>query len=171
MSAVAVRRSVEADWERSRAIRLQALRDAPLAFSSTYEREAAFGPAQWKGRIADSAQFLAETADGHVVGTATGFPDPDNPGTVLLVAMFVAPSARGSGIGERLVEAVVAQARADGARRVRLHVVETNDGAERLYTRCGFVRTGEAVPLPHQPALLEHEMVLTLTAFADPRRI
>ena len=60
------------------------------------------------------------------------------------------------------MRAVVDQARIDGADRVLLHVVETNPGAERLYARCGFVRTGVTVPLPHRPDLLEHEMVLSL---------
>ena len=78
--------------------------------------------------------------------------------------MFVTPPARGQGIGERLVRAVVDQARMDGADRVLLHVVETNPGAERLYGRCGFVRTGATLRLPHSPDLLEHEMVLSLAA-------
>ncbi len=150
------------DWRVSRAIRLLALTEAPLAFASTLGRESAFADDVWQQRIATSAQFLAETDDGAVVGTATGFADPDTTGTVLLVAMFVTPPARGQGIGERLVRAVVDQARIDGADRVLLHVVETNPGAERLYARCGFVRTGVTVPLPHRPDLLEHEMVLSL---------
>ena len=161
MEAIVIRRAGSEDWERSRAIRLQALQDAPLAFASTYEREAAFEDAMWLQRIASSAQFLAIDQD-QVVGTATGFVDPEDATTALLVAMYVAPAARGHGIGERLVNAVVAQARADGASRVRLHVVETNLVAERLYTRCGFVRTGETLRLPHRPDLLEHEMELLL---------
>jgi len=150
------------DWRASRAIRLLALTEAPLAFASTYEREIAFDDGVWQQRIATSAQFLAETDDGAVVGTATGFAGPDTIGTVFLVAMFVAAPARGRGIGEGLVAAVVDQARIDGADRVLLHVVETNPGAERLYARSGFVRTGVTVPLPHRPDLLEHEMVLSL---------
>ena len=157
-----MRRAVTEDWRASRAIRLQALTEAPLAFASTYQREIAFGDQTWRDRIERSAQFLAETAAGEVVGTATGFRDPDAPGTSLLVAMFVAQPARGQGVGERLVAAVVDQARRDGADRVLLHVVETNLGAERLYARCGFVRTGVTVPLPHRPDLIEHEMVLGL---------
>ena len=157
-----VRRAETGDWRVSRAIRLQALSETPLAFASTLEREIAFGPEQWQQRIAGAAQFLAETADGEVVGTATGLTAPDEPGTTLLVAMFVAAPARGQGIGERLVAAVVDHARSDGADRVLLHVVETNPGAERLYTRCGFARTGATMPLPHRPDLLEHEMVLGL---------
>jgi GNAT superfamily N-acetyltransferase len=165
-----VRRAVAEDWPISRAIRLLALAEAPLAFASTLERETAFGPDQWRQRIAGAAQFLAETGDGEVVGTATGFDDPDEAGTVLLVAMFVAATARGTGLADRLVWAVVDQARADGAGRVRLHVVETNAVAERLYTRSGFVHTGTTVPLPHRPELLEHEMVLDLTGDHPARR-
>ncbi len=166
-----VRRAEAGDWSASREIRLQALAEAPLAFASTLEREVAFGPEQWQQRIAGGAQFLAETATDHgdaaveVIGTATGVTDPDDPGTVLLVAMFVVGRARGTGVADRLVTAVVDRARQDGARQVRLHVVETNPRAERLYTRCGFVRTGATVPLPHRPELLEHEMVLSF----DPR--
>ena len=158
---VVVRRAVTADWEQSRLIRLEALRNAPLAFASTFEREAGFGPAQWQERIMTGAQFLAD-ADGAVVGTATGVVDTGDPSTMLLVAMFVVPSARGRGVGRLLVGAVVEQARLEGARQVRLHVVETNAGAERLYARAGFVRSGATLRLPHQPDLLEHEMVLAL---------
>lgn len=81
---------------------------------------------------------------------------------MLLVAMFVVPNSRGRGIGEQLVRAVVEQARVEGARQVRLHVVETNSGGERLYARSGFVRTGATMRLLHQPELMEHEMVLAL---------
>ena len=163
MGQVTVRRGVETDWEQSRAIRLSALRDAPLAFASTYEREIAFAPEHWRERIATSAQFLAEDTEGQVIGTASGRVDPERPDTVLLVAMFVAARARRTGVGEQLVRAVVSQARADGADRVRLHVVETNEAAARLYARCGFARTGVTEPLPHCPELLEHEMILDLT--------
>lgn len=159
-----VRRAVAEDWRSSRAIRLQALTEAPLAFASTLERESAFTDDVWQQRIAASAQFLAETDDGAVVGTATAVADPDTIGTMALMAMFVSRPDRGQGIGERLVMAVVDQARHDHAERVLLHVVETNPGAERLYARCGFVRTGATVPLPHRPDLLEHEMVLSLAA-------
>ena len=163
-----VRRAVAEDWPASRAIRLLALTEAPLAFASTLERESAFVDDVWQQRIAGSAPFLAETHDGVVVGTATGFADPDTAGTVLLVAMFVARPVRGQGVGQRLVAAVVDQARSDGAERVLLHVVETNPAAERLYVRCGFARTGVTVRLPHHPELLEHEMVMSLAPRERP---
>ena len=115
----------------------------------------------WLHRIASSAQFLAIDQD-EVVGTATGFVDPEDATTALLVAMYAAPAARSHGIGERLVDAVVAQRPGHGANRVRLHVVETNPVAERLYSRCGFVRTGRDDAAAHRPDLLEYEMELVL---------
>lgn len=158
---IEIRRAVEADWQQLRAIRLQSLQQEPLAYSSTYEREIAFPEEIWRQRINDAAQFLAAD-DGTVIGTATGFVDPATPRIVILVAMYVSPSARGAGVGERLVRAVIEHARAEGARQVRLHVVESNHVAERLYVRCGFVPTGVTMALPHHPELIEHEMVLPL---------
>jgi len=47
---VLVRATTLDDWQAMRDIRLQALRDAPDAFGSTYAREIAFEPAEWHRR-------------------------------------------------------------------------------------------------------------------------
>ena len=156
-----VRRAIDDDWQASRAIRLHALQDAPLAFASTYAREAVFGEDVWRDRIADSAQFLAFVGDA-VVGTATGFVDPAEPTAVRLVAMFVVPAARGQGHAARLLDAVVADARERGFERVVLNVVDTNTAARSCYLRHGFSPTGRTMPLPHAPEHTETEMALKL---------
>jgi|SRR5580658_6666591 ribosomal protein S18 acetylase RimI-like enzyme len=56
---VLVRETVIDDWQALRDIRLEALRDAPSAFGSSYEREAAFGEPDWLRRIARGGNFLA----------------------------------------------------------------------------------------------------------------
>jgi ribosomal protein S18 acetylase RimI-like enzyme len=56
---VLVRETVIDDWQALRDIRLEALRDAPYAFGSSYEREAAFGEPDWLRRIARGGNFLA----------------------------------------------------------------------------------------------------------------
>jgi hypothetical protein len=56
---VLVREAVTDDWQALRDIRLAAVRDAPYAFGSTYEREAAFAEADWLRRIANGGSFLA----------------------------------------------------------------------------------------------------------------
>lgn len=136
---VLVRETVADDWQALRGIRLAALRDAPYAFGSTYEREAAFDEADWLGRIASGGSFLAylpEVNASDPAGLAGGY--PESPATVELVAMYVRPSARGRGVGEALVAAVIDWARARDAASVHLWVTETNKPARLLYERCGL---------------------------------
>lgn len=52
--------------------------------------------------------------------------------------VFVAGSARGTGLGRALVETAVERARARGCRRIELDVQEDNEHAIRLYEKCGF---------------------------------
>lgn len=137
--AWSVRRIGGADWERYRAVRLAMLLDAPEAYGSTFEREVAFTEATWRERI-DQPIFVAEREDGLPLGSATllrrAGADPE------IVAMWVAGHARGGGVADALVAACRAQAVADGAEVVRLHVMLDNPRAVAAYTRLGFVRDG-----------------------------
>ncbi len=49
---------------------------------------------------------------------------------------------RRKGIGKCLVQALLAEARKRGCRRIFLEVRQSNDAAGRLYQDCGFVRVG-----------------------------
>jgi GNAT superfamily N-acetyltransferase len=69
--------------------------------------------------------------------------------------MFVRPQARGRGVGEAIIDAVVGWAIQKGATTVHLWVTETNSRARMLYERCGFTVTAERQPLPSNPALGE----------------
>lgn len=52
--------------------------------------------------------------------------------------LFVRPSARGTGLGRRLAEAVVAEARRVGYTHMRLDTVPQMDAAQSLYAQLGF---------------------------------
>jgi len=56
------------------------------------------------------------------------------------VGMGLLPAYRGQGLGERLLRACLAKAKANGITRVELHVRADNDRAIRLYERLGFAR-------------------------------
>jgi ribosomal protein S18 acetylase RimI-like enzyme len=56
----------------------------------------------------------------------------------LMDGIFVAPGARGQGVGSALLDAVAAEAAARGFAEVRLDVVDTNPRARALYERQGF---------------------------------
>ena len=92
----------------------------------------------------------AEPAGVSGVYTADGVAD--------LVSMWVRPSARGRGVGESLIEAAAAWAKARGYDTLYLWVTESNAPARRLYQRYGFTPTGERQPLPSDPALSEIQM-------------
>ena len=62
-------------------------------------------------------------------------------GTWRLLDISLLPEHRGRGIGGELLRALIEQCRDSGA-VLQLQVLNTNP-AQRLYTRLGFIRTGE----------------------------
>ena len=77
------------------------------------------------------------------MGTATGAEYEAEPGAAHVYAMWVAPDARGAGVGRGLLDAVAGWARSRECDRLVLSVTESNDTARRVYAACGFVDTGE----------------------------
>ncbi len=55
-----------------------------------------------------------------------------------LDTLVVAPSERGNGIGEQLVDRAVAHLRADGVTHLEVGYIEGNDRAGAFYERVGF---------------------------------
>lgn len=167
MLRVEIREIGAGNWRALRDIRLAALRDAPQAFASTYEREAAFTEADWLRWISRGDTFLAYAPElgAAPVGIVSGY--EGEPGTIELISMWISPQARGRGIGRALVEAVLGQARAKSMTRVHLWAAESNRNARLLYERCGFRPTGERQPLPSNPQLPEIAMARSLDRLAS----
>jgi ribosomal protein S18 acetylase RimI-like enzyme len=62
---------------------------------------------------------------------------------VYLQDLYVVPDMRGSGLGRRLVKAVVERTAAEGASYMRLAVDADNDAAAKFYERIGFAEIVE----------------------------
>jgi RimJ/RimL family protein N-acetyltransferase len=133
------------------ALRLRGLRESPEAFGSTYENEAdtpleEIAERRARGRGGDDVIFGAFDDDGGALVGLAGV----RRGTSLKTAhragvwgMYVAPEARGRGVGRALVSALIAHARTlEGVERLVLGVESGNEAARALYHAFGFVTYG-----------------------------
>jgi ribosomal protein S18 acetylase RimI-like enzyme len=128
------------DWTVWRELRLQALADAPHAFGSTLKEWENAAEERWRARLElPGSHNLVAYIAGKPVGMATCAPFD---GTYELISMWVAPEARGGGVGDALIEASCRWAHEQGAGELRLDVKEDNVSAIRLYVRHGFVDVG-----------------------------
>ncbi|HEY3675666.1 MAG TPA: GNAT family N-acetyltransferase [Candidatus Tumulicola sp.] len=130
----------EDDWQFWRDVRIAALTEAPYAYGSTLGSWEGAAEERWRARLRSVAYNIVATLDGAAAGLVSGAPEGD--GSVTLISMWVAPFARGQGIGDRLVRSVLEWARGRGAPVVRLDVVSNNGPAIELYRRNGFVDVG-----------------------------
>lgn len=172
-SGVEIRRVFATDADRARALRLEALSDpvAGIAFLETREHAESQPPSFWTDRtigaaLSDSvAQFIADSAGTWVASVTVLLPEPasvDDFGRVhpekhsLLVAVYVSPGHRGTGLLGDLIAAADEWARARGCHAMLLDVHDDNARARAAYERLGFTATGHVWAGPHGP---EVEMV------------
>jgi ribosomal protein S18 acetylase RimI-like enzyme len=151
-------------WARYRRVRLAALADAPDAFWSVLEAEAGQPEAFWRDRLADAERIaVIAVAGGADVGTMSAGPHHDGADDAGLYGVWVAPSARGGGAAELLLDHVIGWARDRGFRRLRLDVGDGNGRAIAFYRRCGFRPTGATSTFPApRTHITEHELALDL---------
>jgi ribosomal protein S18 acetylase RimI-like enzyme len=152
-----IRRIAGDDWRLWRQLRLEALSEAPYAFSSSLADWQGNGDREqrWRDRLDDVEYNLVAYLDGVPAGMVSGVCSPE--GQPELISMWVAPFARGRGVGDALVEAVIRHAAADNSgdpsgssgnrsrnpSEVVLSVMAGNDHAIAMYMRHGFVDAGE----------------------------
>jgi ribosomal protein S18 acetylase RimI-like enzyme len=90
-----------------------------------------------------STVLVAEAMDGVALGFVQLYPCFSSiraAPVFILSDLFVAPSARGGGVGRLLMEAAVRFARATGAVGLELATARTNAPAQRLYESLGWRR-------------------------------
>jgi GNAT superfamily N-acetyltransferase len=153
-TATSIRRLDAEDWQLYRRVRLDALKEAPYAFGSTYENEAHLDEAAWRQRMSGRVRFVAEV-DGVVAGTVSAG-DADSTGVAAMTAMWVDPRYRRRGVGDLLVKHLLDWARDDGYDQMVLWVTDVNADARRLYERNGFTTTGAQQEV--RAGEMEHEM-------------
>jgi len=134
-----------ADVELYRDLRLEALRDTPMAFASSFEEESQLSLDVFRARLPlDGVSAVFAAFDGEVAVGMAGFQASDRLKSRhkgVMWGVYVAPAYRGFGLAGRLVDAVITQAK----RHVMLlecGVAVENPGARRVYRARGFVPYG-----------------------------
>ena len=152
--AARLRRLQPADLGAYKALRDEALRLHPEAFTSDHETESARAPESYLGRLGLGeplggsfllGAFVEENGVERLVGSVGLERETRNKTRHIawLIAMMVLPEYTGRGIGRTLLEACVAEARrAEGLRMIVLSVTASSERVVRLYERAGFERYG-----------------------------
>ena len=143
---IAVFRLDASDWEILADLRLQALRESPLAFLGDVATEKEYADRHWRNELELNVWFLAKFADKAVGITMLNHNAQPNDG-MHLEAMWVASEVRGKGVGACLVSAVEAAAVELGAKQLRLWVFEENPSAKEFYLRLGYAKSGHRQPI------------------------
>ena len=128
-----------ADATLYRSLRLRALRDEPDAFTSSYAEERELGVEAAAQRL-DAHPFWGAYRHAELYGFVGLQREPrtKNRHKATVMGMYVAPEARGQGLGRVLLEALVRHARANGIESLVLTVTEGNAAALSLYETVGF---------------------------------
>ena len=81
--------------------------------------------------------------DGKPVGTVSGLPEEER---FYIRSMAIKPSAQRGGVGQRLLDALEAHARAEGFKKLYLYTTFVLPGAKGLYEKNGFYVLRETAP-------------------------
>lgn len=144
-----IRRLMSPDAAAYRDFMLEGYALHPVAFTASVAEREPFPMTWWEGRVkdGDEAEEIVVGAfdDGRLVGVA-GLQFEQRPKLrhkAFLYGMYVHADYTNRGLGRRLVEAVLDEARRrPGIRTVSLTVTEGNREAVALYIKCGFATFG-----------------------------
>lgn len=141
MPSVEIARLGPDHWLELKAIRLEALKREPAAYSSTYADLAARQEADWRRRLnLPGSVTLVARSGGRPIGMAGTIVGADGEGDVAtIVGMYVNAGHRRQGVGGMLVSALIAEIGAHPEiTTIRLWVTPSQHAARRLYASLGF---------------------------------
>lgn len=160
MSSVEVKSIGVEDWRMWRHLRLSALAESPASFDSTLEQWSGQNDTEerWRDRLEAVPLNVVAYLNDQPAGMVSAMDKVER--IVVLISLWVAPWARGTGTGDRLVEAVNEWARNQSALKVVLEVRRANARAIALYERHRFRVLDPASGLDHLDLSCEGELAM-----------
>ncbi len=156
---ITIRPAAETDAMAFRELRLEALQNNPVAFSSDYSANAEQPDQFWLERIqklgVEGNIYFAVHNNSPVgmCGIQRGY-SIKTQHSGLIWGVYIKPQWRGARIAEHLIEACVHWAKNYAVSVVKLGVTATNISAIRCYARCGFSVYGI------EPQAIQYENVM-----------
>jgi ribosomal protein S18 acetylase RimI-like enzyme len=132
----------ESRWQDYRSIRLEALKNAPLAFGSSYEDSLKNAEADWR-RLIKNVIFAMD--DGKPIGLIAYVQNDRTKSKHIcgIYSVYVSENHRGKKIGDSLMAAAMNEIKKlGGITKVELTVNPTQKNAKKLYKKYGFKVTG-----------------------------
>ena len=130
-------------------LRLEALRENPEAFSSSYEEESQGSIKKYEQRLQQETSYTFGAIDnGDLVGIVVLVTEPHKKlgHKAEIVSMYVTPRHRRSGIGRLLMTEAINKAKTLGSiEQVNLTVNAGNLAAKKLYSSLGFKPFGKEI--------------------------
>lgn len=129
------------EWEKLKAKRLQALRDTPLFFSSTYEGISAKPDSFWIDMLCNDDERIFGLFDTEMLIGITGIfksiHDPEGK-TALLGMSYIDKEYRGMGLSKLLYQARLDWAREKGFEKAAVSHREGNEASKAANQKFGF---------------------------------
>lgn len=135
-----IRRLAPRDAAEFLRVRLRSLREEPEAFLASPSEEVTVAELRRSLRPSRDRAIMGAFLDGRLAGvvgvTRDGFAKARH--KAVIWGVYVAPEARGLGLGRMLMRRALAHIRRAGVEQVLLSVGTTNRAARALYAACGF---------------------------------
>lgn len=131
------------DWEDYKKIRLEALQEDPQAFGSSYAKESVQSDAEWQERPQNPLSHIFIARDEVKPVGIIGFRLEIEEKNAHLWGMFVNQNYRGKGLGRKLMEYAIDNAKSiENIHSVTLDVNEEQAAAISMYQSLGFQEYG-----------------------------
>jgi RimJ/RimL family protein N-acetyltransferase len=138
LNIMEIRKIDQKEWQSWKEIRLEALKDAPDSFLSTYEEEVESKDQFWIDQVKNNDVIIA-FVENKPVGCCVFSIDKRSRMNHIAVmwSMYVGPSIRGTGSGYKIVRFIQDYGRGK-VKQIHLDCNASNHNAADLYRKCGF---------------------------------
>jgi RimJ/RimL family protein N-acetyltransferase len=140
---ILIRRLEVGEFDLYKRIRLASLKEAPYAFSSTYESAQKRSASSWQEQADNSAQgpdratFIA-FSDNAPIGLAAIYRSPITIESGEIIQVWIMPEFRGKQVSRKLLDKILAWAKDNRFQYIEAKIIQGNERAFRFYKKHGF---------------------------------